>query len=166
MQLKYWFYSLTLLLIVKETLLYGLYVLGIFAIPWSIIFSAIWFVVCGLFFWFYFDTNVRGGRFLVAKEFFVALGTVVGAQLLAICLSIAGQLLLIKNISPKADEWDGVLAGYSGLYVYGGYAANRVVNIWLQFTANYHAMLQEWSIIIIVEILAVLFVFRKIRRQT
>ena len=165
MQLKYWFYSLVLFLIFKEALLYGLYALGIFAIPWAIIANSVWFVVCGLFFWFRFDAQARCGKFLVAKEFFVALATIISAQLLANLLSIGGQLLLIKNISPRADEWDGVLAGYSGLYVYGGYAANRVVNIWLQFTANYHDTLQEWSIILIVEIMAVLFVFRKIRRQ-
>ena len=166
MQLKYWFYSLVLFLVVKEAMLYGLYALGIFAIPWSIIANAVWFVVCGLFFWFHFDSQAQTGKFLVAKECFVALATIISAQLLANFLSIGGQLLLIKNISPRADEWDGVLAGYSGLYVYGGYAANRVINIWLQFTTNYHAALQEWSIIIIVEIMAVLFVFRKMRRKT
>ncbi|MFA6076367.1 MAG: hypothetical protein WCV63_10730 [Negativicutes bacterium] len=165
MKVKIWLIILILFQAVKDVVLYAVYATGNFALPWAVAFTAVWFVLCGLFFWFYFDTQAGRDKFLAAKNFTIALMTVIGAQLVAMSLSIAGQLLLIKSARPTIDEWEGVLAGYAGLYVYGGYATNRVINIWLQFTTNYNAQLQEWSIILVVEIMALVFIFRKLRNR-
>ena len=158
-----WFLAIFVFLLLREIVLLGVYTAGYFALPWSVGFSAVWFVICGLFFWYFFDGKARRGQFLIARQFAVALGTVVAAQLAAMVISIAGQLLMIKYANPAVDEWDGVLSGYAGLYVYSGYATKRIVNWWLQFTTNYQAQLQEWSIVIAVAVLALVFVFRKSR---
>jgi len=163
LKIRVWSTVLLLFLVVKAVTLYSLYVKGVFALPWALAFTSVWYVICGLFFWFYFDSEARREKFVVLRSAAGALLTVVAVQLSAMIISIAGQLLLIKTAAPGLDEWDGVLAGYSGLYVYGGYAAKRVINIGLQFTTNYHAQMQEWSIILVIEVLALVLVFRKIR---
>ena len=163
MKIKVWIAVLLLFLIIKAATLYILYVKGVFALPWAVAFTAVWYVMCGLLFWFYFAAEAQRKKFKVAHVATAALATVVGVQVVVTVISIAVQLLLIKAAAPGLDEWNGILAGYSELYVYGGYAAKQVINIGLQFTANYHARMQEWSIILVIEVLALVLVFRKMR---